>query len=85
MSDKKYRMLPPDLQEVIDTAAGIMQEYEHELFLIQEKKDYQFLVDKGMEFIEVDKQAFQEAATTAVVNSFNEDQIDLLKRIQEVP
>ncbi|WP_162341182.1 TRAP transporter substrate-binding protein [Cyclobacterium salsum] len=85
MSNKKYEMLPPDLQEVIDVSAGIMQEYEHELFLVQEKKDYQFLLDQGMEFIEVDKNAFREAATKAVMQAFNEEQIDLLRRIQEVP
>ncbi|MFO7825412.1 MAG: TRAP transporter substrate-binding protein [Cyclobacterium sp.] len=84
MSNKKYEMLPPDLQKVIDEAAAVMQEYEHELFLVQEKKDYQYLLDKGMEFIEVDKEAFREAASRAVMETFNEEQIDLLNRIQQV-
>lgn len=84
MSNKKYEMLPADLQQVIDEAAAVMQEYEHELFLVQEKEDYQFLLDKGMEFIEVDKQAFREAANRAVMEAFDADQIDLLNRIQQV-
>ncbi|WP_163382274.1 TRAP transporter substrate-binding protein [Cyclobacterium sp. SYSU L10401] len=84
MSNKKYEMLPTDLQKVIDEAAAVMQEYEHELFLVQEKKDYQYLLDKGMEFIEVDKEAFREAASRAVMETFNEEQIDLLNRIQQV-
>ena len=61
-----------------------MQEYEHELFLVQEKKDYDFLVEKGMEFIEVDNEAFKAAAKEAVLQSFDEEQTDLLNRIQQV-
>lgn len=84
MSNKKYQRLPPDLQQVIDESAQIMHEYEHELFLEQEKADYQFLVDRGMEFIEVDKEAFRTEATKAVMEAFSEEQIDLLRRIQAV-
>jgi TRAP-type transport system periplasmic protein len=84
MSNKKYQRLPPDLQQVIDESAQIMHEYEHELFLEQEEADYQFLVDRGMEFIEVDKEAFRTAATKAVMEAFSAEQIDLLQRIQAV-
>ncbi len=84
MSDKKYRMLPSDLQEIIDESAKVMQAYEHELFLKQEEEDYQYLLDKGMEMIEVDKEAFQAVATEAVKAAFNEGQMDLLNRIQAV-
>ncbi|MEX0882858.1 MAG: TRAP transporter substrate-binding protein [Cyclobacteriaceae bacterium] len=84
MSNKKYEKLPDDLQQVIRESADIMQEYEHELFLEQEEKDRQFLLDKGMEFIEVDKAAFQKVAKEAVMQAFNEEQIDLLNRIQKV-
>jgi TRAP-type transport system periplasmic protein len=84
MSNKKYQRLPPDLQQVIDESAQIMHEYEHELFLEQEEADYQFLVDRGMEFIEVDKEAFRTAATKAVMEAFSVEQIDLLQRIQAV-
>ena len=84
MSDKKYDSLPKDLQKVIDESAKIMQEYEHELFLVQEKKDYDFLVEKGMEFIEVDNEAFQTAAKEAVLQSFDAEQTDLLNRILQV-
>lgn len=84
MSGKKYDSLPKDLQNVIDESAKIMQEYEHELFLVQEKKDYDFLVEKGMEFIEVDNEAFKAAAKEAVLESFDEEQTDLLNRIQQV-
>ena len=84
MSDKKYQRLPVELQRVIDESAQIMHDYEHQLFLEQEKADYQFLLDKGMEFIEVDKAAFQAEATRAVMDAFSDEQIDLLQRIQAV-
>jgi len=84
MSNKKYERLPPDLQLVIDESARIMHEYEHELFLEQEEADYQFLLDRGMEFIEVDKEAFRTEATQAVRKAFSKEQIDLLERIQAV-
>lgn len=84
MNNKKYESLPKELQEVIDEAAAVMQEYEHELFLKQEKLDYEHLLAQGMEFIEVDKEAFREAAAKAVMESFNEQQNDLLRRIQAV-
>ncbi|EON75265.1 TRAP-type C4-dicarboxylate transport system, periplasmic component [Lunatimonas lonarensis] len=84
MSNKKYESLPKDLQQVIDQAAHTMQQYEHELFLRQEKIDYEHLLARGMEFIEVDKGAFRAAASSAVTASFDEGQNDLLRRIQEI-
>ncbi|WP_232834828.1 TRAP transporter substrate-binding protein [Pleomorphovibrio marinus] len=84
MSDKKYQMLPVDLQHVVMEAAEVMQAYEHELFLKQEEEDYQYLLDRGMEMVEVDREAFGAAAREAVRAAFNEEQMDLLNRIQAV-
>ncbi|WP_291784604.1 TRAP transporter substrate-binding protein [Cecembia sp.] len=84
MGNKQFEKLPEDLQQVIVSAAQIMQEYEQQLFLEQEALDAQFLKDKGMEFIEVDKQAFEKLARKAVFESFNHLQIELYERIQEV-
>lgn len=84
MGNKKFEKLPVDLQQVILESAKIMQEYEHKLFLEQEEEDYQFLKEKGMEFIEVDKPAFEKLARKAVLDNFSEDQKDMFQRIQEV-
>ncbi len=84
MGNKKFEKMPVDLQQVVLESAKIMQEYEHELFLKQEEKDYQFLKEKGMEFIEVDKSAFEKLARKAVMENFSEDQKDLFQRIQKV-
>lgn len=84
MGNKKFESLPPDLQQIILESAKIMQAYEHELYLEQEELDAQYLKEKGMEFIEVDKAAFEKLASTAVMASFTKEQKMLYKRIQEV-
>lgn len=84
MGNKQFEKLPEELQQVIMESAKIMQEYEHSLFLEQEALDVQFLKDKGMEFIEVDKSAFEQMARKAVRESFTKEQIELYERIQQV-
>jgi tripartite ATP-independent transporter DctP family solute receptor len=84
MGNKKFESMPTDLQNVILESAKIMQEYEHRLFLEQEELDAQFLKDKGMEFIEVDKEAFIELAGRAVMEHFTEEQQRMYRRVQEV-
>lgn len=76
--------MPPDLQQVVLESAKVMQDYQHTLFLKQEEKDYKFLQEKGMEFIEVDKAAFEKLATQAVLENFSESQKDLFQRIKQV-
>lgn len=84
MGNKKFEQLPEDLQEVVLESASIMQEYEHQLYLEQEENDFQFLKDKGMEFIEVDKEAFQKLATEAVMREFSDEQKALFQRMQDI-
>lgn len=84
MGKKQFDNLPIELQEVVMEAAEVMQSYEHSLFAEQEKLDREYLQAKGMEFVEVDKDAFQQIASEAVVYSFNEQQKALYKRIQAI-
>ncbi|PRY89540.1 TRAP transporter substrate-binding protein [Mongoliibacter ruber] len=84
MGKKQFDNLPIELQEVVMEAAEAMQSYEHSLFAEQEKLDREYLQAKGMEFVEVDKEAFQKIAGEAVVRSFNEQQKDMYKRIQAI-
>lgn len=84
MGNKQFEKLPADMQEVIIASAQVMQEYEHQLFLEQEELDAQYLKDKGMEFIQVDKGAFEKLARKAVQESFTKEQIELYERIQEL-
>lgn len=84
MGNEKFETMPPDLQQVILQSAKVMQAYEHELFLEQEERDVQFLKEKGMEFIEVDKAAFEKLAKAAVEMSFSKSQNEMFRKIQEV-
>lgn len=84
MGKKQFENLPIELQEVVMDAAEIMQAYEHSLFLKQEKLDKEYLEAKGMQFVEVNKEAFQRIAREAVESNFNEEQKALYKRIQAI-
>ncbi|MDO6516384.1 TRAP transporter substrate-binding protein [Zobellia uliginosa] len=71
MGEKQFQRLPPDLKEIFLEAAKDMQAYEHRLFLENEKKVQDALKAKGMEFIEVDKEAFQQKCEEAIYNSLS--------------
>jgi TRAP-type C4-dicarboxylate transport system substrate-binding protein len=84
LGEKKFQSLPEDLQKVVLEAGQEMQAYERELFLAAEQSLAQELQDLGMTFVEVDKAAFQEKATEAVLNALTPEQKDLYMRMQEV-
>lgn len=67
IGDKKLQSLPQDLQKVVLDAAKEMQEYERELFFEDEKQLANFLTENGMEFVEVNQQAFAQKATAGVL------------------
>ncbi len=84
MGNKQFENLPNDLQQVVIASAQVMQDYEHQLFLEQEELDAKFLQEKGMEFIQVDKEAFERLARKAVLEHFTKEQIALYDRIQQL-
>jgi TRAP-type C4-dicarboxylate transport system substrate-binding protein len=84
IGDKKFQSLPDDLQKVVLESAAEMQKFEHQLFLGQEEEDYHFLREKGMEFIEVDQQAFEQRAKEAVKMFLNDEQSKLLEQMQAI-
>lgn len=67
IGDKKLQSLPEDLQKVVLDAAKEMQAYERELFFEDEEQLASFLTENGMEFVEVDKEAFAKKATAGVL------------------
>ena len=71
IGEKQFQRLPPDLQKIFLLAADDMQAYEHRLFLENEKMVQDELKAKGMEFIEVDKDAFQQRCEAAIYNSLS--------------
>lgn len=73
IGEKQFQKLPPDLQQLVLQAGKEMQEYEHRLFLKNEKNVQDELKAKGMEFIEVDKEAFQKKCEKAIYESLSPD------------
>ncbi|MBU2974641.1 TRAP transporter substrate-binding protein [Zobellia sp. B3R18] len=71
VGEKQFQRLPPDLKKIFMEAAKDMQAYEHHLFLENEKSVQEELKAKGMEFIEVDKDAFQQKCEEAIYNSLS--------------
>jgi tripartite ATP-independent transporter DctP family solute receptor len=70
----KFNSLPADLQQVVLDAAQKMQSYEKELFFEDEKELSNFLIDHGMEFVDVDRKAFAEKATKGVLPLLTDEQ-----------
>ncbi|RUR28097.1 TRAP transporter substrate-binding protein [Vreelandella nanhaiensis] len=76
--------MPDDLQQVVRDAAETMQAYESELFVEDQERLEQALQERGMEFIEVDVDAFAEAARPAVLEALTPEQRELFDAIQDL-
>ncbi|MBB3230824.1 TRAP transporter substrate-binding protein [Halomonas stenophila] len=76
--------MPEDLQQVVRDAAQEMQAHEAELFAEDEQRLRQDLEERGMEFVEVDIDAFAEKARPAVLDALNEEQRELFEAIQDL-
>ncbi|SEK71092.1 TRAP transporter substrate-binding protein [Halomonas daqiaonensis] len=80
----KLDSMPEDLQEVVFEAADTMQAYEAQLFAEDEQRLRQDLEERGMEFVEVDIDAFVEKARPAVLEALNEEQREIFEAIQDL-
>ncbi|SJN13959.1 TRAP-type C4-dicarboxylate transport system, periplasmic component [Halomonas citrativorans] len=74
--------MPEDLQQVVRDAAETMQAYESELFVEDQMRLEQTLQERGMEFVEVDVDAFAEAARPAVLEALTPEQREIFDAIQ---
>lgn len=74
IGQKKFDSMPADLQKVVTDAAAEMQTYENQLFAQSEKDDRAWLEQKGMKFVDVDKDAFEKAMTPGVLSTLNDEQ-----------
>ncbi len=72
MGEARFRSLSTEHQEIILKAGRMMQEYHEDEFVKQEEMLRQLLVDRGMEMINVDEEAFRKRASEAVVNNIAE-------------
>ncbi len=71
IGEKQFQKLPEDLKQIVLEAAAEMQVYEHRLFIENEKLVAAELKKEGMEFIEVDKEAFIKKAEPVIYNSLS--------------
>jgi len=73
ISELTWSNLSPEDQEAVLEAARRAQEYERGLFVEEETKLAEELKAAGMEFVEVDKEAFAAKAKDAVLGNVNEE------------
>lgn len=81
IGEKQYQAFPDDLKIIFDNAAADMQRYEHKLFIENERKVQAELKAKGMQFIEVDKEAFGDKCRQAIYESLTPELKELYNEI----
>ena len=82
--EKQFRELPDDLRQIIMKCAGEMQRYEHKIHLEEEQQIREQLKQRGMEFNEVDREAFSSAAREALFESLSPEMQKIYNQIQEL-
>ncbi|MCC5884517.1 MAG: TRAP transporter substrate-binding protein [Halomonas sp.] len=80
----QFESMPEDLQQIVRDAAQEMQTYQAELFEEDQQRLEQALQERGMEFVEVDTEAFAEKARPAVEAALDEEQRELFDAIQNL-
>ncbi|AWI86164.1 C4-dicarboxylate ABC transporter (plasmid) [Alloyangia pacifica] len=73
ISEMAWNQMSEEDQANVIEAAKRTQEYERELFLADEEQLVTQLQDLGVEFVDVDNEAFAAAAKEAVLSSVSED------------
>ncbi len=71
IGEKQFQTFPDDLRAIFLEAVEDMVKYEHKLFLESQKKIIGELEAGGMTLIEVDKDAFGEAARASIYKSLS--------------
>ena len=84
VGNEQYDALSDELKEVVQSAAEEAQAMGAQLYEEEIDSIEQDLMDSGMEFVDVDQDAFREAMTPAVEASLTEEQLELYNRILEV-
>ena len=82
IGEKQFQKLPPDLKKIFLEAAEDMIRYEHRLFIENEKKVQEELKAKGMEFIEVDKEAFVQKSEKGIYHSLSPEMQEVYHQIR---
>ncbi|MBK1699138.1 TRAP transporter substrate-binding protein [Rhodovibrio salinarum] len=81
ISEMTWQEMTDAQQDAVMEAAKRAQAYERKLFLEDEKELKQTLKEKGMEFVEVDKQAFADKARDAVLSNVSDEIRPTVKKL----
>ncbi|WP_100012694.1 TRAP transporter substrate-binding protein [Lentibacillus sediminis] len=84
VGNEQLASLNDEQRAAVMEAAEEAQQYGKELYDEEIQTIESELMESGMEFVEVDQEAFREAMIPAVENSLTEEQLDLYNRILEV-
>ncbi|QHJ70098.1 TRAP transporter substrate-binding protein [Planococcus halotolerans] len=84
VGNEQYNALSDELKEVVQSAAEEAQAYGEELYNEEIETIEQELKDEGMEFVDVDQDAFRAAMTPAVEASLTPEQLELYEQILAV-
>ena len=84
IGEKQFQSMPEDLQEIFLQSAEDMIIYEHQLFLKGERTIVKELKQKGMQFIEVDKNAFSEKCGDAVYQTLSLEMQKVFNEVVEI-
>lgn len=71
IGEKQFQSMPLDLQQIFLECARDMQHYERQLFLDNDAKTRAELEAKGMEFVEVDREAFKQKMGNAIYHTLS--------------
>ncbi|SNT06064.1 tripartite ATP-independent transporter solute receptor, DctP family [Anaerovirgula multivorans] len=81
----QWEALPDDLKQVMEEAAQVAQEYEHQLFLEGEEEIFNSLInEKGMEFIETDTSEMISSAEEYYQENLDAELLELYNLIKNV-
>ncbi|WP_431803772.1 DctP family TRAP transporter solute-binding subunit [Halobacillus andaensis] len=83
VGNDQFEELDEDTQTAVQEAAQEAQEYGKELYDTETEEIEEELKEEGMEFVEVDQEAFAEKMQPGVEAGFDDVQMDLYNRIVE--
>ncbi len=84
IGENKFQSLPDDLKAQVLASGREMQDFHQELFRKEENILKTELEARGMEFIEVDKEAFREQAKTSLLRTLPTELLPLYYEIDEI-
>ena len=81
IGEDKFQSMPEDIRKAVLEAGKEAQVYERQLFRAEQDQLMKDLQDKGMTFVEVDKEAFMKKAEPAVLSFLSPELQEMYKKI----